>query len=127
MSTNTLFAFLSIALSITMIAQAKNPSEDSAVAVAPVTPHQTQAVGPFDAVDLAVAAGRYCVSLPPDAFDEVILGCGAPPAHAPNPSRVAGKACRPGPCSSLIGAEPLYGSDHEDAASGRYRILYRRS
>jgi len=48
--------------------------------------------GPFDAVDLAVAAGRPLLlrqPFAPDAFDEVILGCGAPPAHAPNPARVA--------------------------------------
>ncbi len=48
--------------------------------------------GPFDAVDLAVAAGRPLLlrqPFAPDVFDEVILGCGAPPAHAPNPARVA--------------------------------------
>ncbi len=48
--------------------------------------------GPFDAVDLAVAAGRPLLlrqPFAPDAFDEVILGCAAAPAHAPNPARVA--------------------------------------
>lgn len=48
--------------------------------------------GPFDAVDLAVEAGRPLLvrqAFPADAFDEVILGCGAPPAHALNPARVA--------------------------------------
>jgi len=48
--------------------------------------------GPFDAVDFAVAAGRALLQrqpFAPDAFDEVILGCGAPPADAPNPARVA--------------------------------------
>lgn len=42
MSTNTFFAFSFIALSITMVAQAEKPSEDSAAAA--VTPHQRQAV-----------------------------------------------------------------------------------
>lgn len=42
MSTNWFFAFLFIALSITMVAQAEKPSEGSAVA--PVTPHQRQAI-----------------------------------------------------------------------------------
>lgn len=42
MSTNSFFAFLFIALSITMVAQAEKPSEDSAAT--PVTPHQRQAI-----------------------------------------------------------------------------------
>ena len=42
MSTNWFFVFFFIALSITMIAQAEEPSEGSAVA--PVTPHQRQAI-----------------------------------------------------------------------------------
>jgi len=43
MSTNTFFAFfLFIALSISMVAQAENPSEGSAAAAG--TPHQRQAV-----------------------------------------------------------------------------------
>jgi acetyl-CoA C-acetyltransferase len=48
--------------------------------------------GPFSPVDLAVAAGRSLLLRQPfeaDAFDEVILGCGAPIAGELNPARVA--------------------------------------
>lgn len=48
--------------------------------------------GPFTPVDLAVAAGRPLLlrqPFEPDAFDEVIMGCGAPIADELNPGRVA--------------------------------------
>jgi acetyl-CoA C-acetyltransferase len=49
--------------------------------------------GPFTPVDIAVAAGRPLLlrqPFEPDAFDEVILGCGAPIAAELNPARVVG-------------------------------------
>lgn len=48
--------------------------------------------GPFTPVDLAVAAGRPLLlrqPFEPSAFDEVIMGCGAPIAGELNPARVA--------------------------------------
>jgi len=48
--------------------------------------------GPFTPVDLAVACGRPLLlrqPFPPDAFDQVILGCVSVPAEEMNPSRVA--------------------------------------
>lgn len=48
--------------------------------------------GPFTAVDLATEAGKALMldhHRVKDDIDEVILGCGAPGADAPNPARVA--------------------------------------
>src|SRR5262249_47331283 len=48
--------------------------------------------GPFSPVDLAVACGRPLLlrqPFPPDAFDEVILGCVSVIADEMNPARIA--------------------------------------
>jgi acetyl-CoA C-acetyltransferase len=48
--------------------------------------------GPFSPVDLAVACGRPLIlrqPFPPDAFDEVILGCVSVLADEMNPARIA--------------------------------------